>query len=92
MVVINSDGINVLRTPSIFNSMCVLDVKYFPFDEQSCDLVFASWTRDITSLDIVLGDNQVTRSRKDAKLFQENEEWRVLFANIVREEVRNKYL
>lgn len=67
--------------------MCVLDVKYFPFDEQTCDLVFASWTRDIKSLDLVVGNNRVSRSPKDTKFFQENEEWRVLFATIERREV-----
>lgn len=89
MIVVKHDGKNIWKSPAIYNSMCVLDVKYFPFDEQTCDLAFASWTRDSQSLDLVLRDNKVTRSAKDTKFFQENEEWRVLFADIEREEVRS---
>ncbi|XP_031574174.1 neuronal acetylcholine receptor subunit alpha-10-like isoform X2 [Actinia tenebrosa] len=87
-VIVKYDGNNTWRAPAIYNSMCVLDVKYFPFDEQTCDLVFASWTRDIKSLNLVVGNNRVSRSPKDTKFFQENEEWRVLFATIERKEVK----
>ena len=41
--------------PAIFQSSCVVNVKYFPFDQQACPLDFGSWTYDshkVMTLDI----------------------------------------
>ena len=36
----------MLVSHTLFISVCNVDVQYYPFDEQVCDLVFASWTYD----------------------------------------------
>ncbi|VDK42196.1 unnamed protein product [Anisakis simplex] len=44
--------------PAIFKSMCQIDVRWFPFDEQKCHLKFGSWTysEDLLVLDLLDGD------------------------------------
>ena len=57
--------------------MCNIDVKYFPFDQQFCRLVFGSWLFDISALNLSQGPQGVSVKDKSSKVFQENEEWTV---------------
>ncbi|VDL73693.1 unnamed protein product [Nippostrongylus brasiliensis] len=43
-VVINNHGDMLWVPPAIYKSSCIIDVEFFPFDEQVCTLVFGSWT------------------------------------------------
>ncbi|CAD6186266.1 unnamed protein product [Caenorhabditis auriculariae] len=43
-VVINHLGEMLWVPPAIYKSSCIIDVEFFPFDEQVCTLVFGSWT------------------------------------------------
>ena len=43
-VVISSDGACLYVPPGIFKSTCKIDITWFPFDDQLCDLKFGSWT------------------------------------------------
>jgi len=43
-VLISSTG-DIMWVPcSIYKSSCTMDVKYFPFDEQRCNMSYGSWT------------------------------------------------
>lgn len=92
-VKVRHDGNQTWRAHIIYKSMCNINVKYFPFDEQTCKLVFASWSHDISTLDLrerrgLPGGRAVAKKKRGSDVFQENEEWTVEWINIEREEVR----
>ena len=37
-----------LLTQSIYMSKCTMDVSYYPFDVQKCELKFASWSTEVS--------------------------------------------
>ena len=45
-VIVTNDGNITWLSMVIFRSSCAIDVKYFPFDEQNCSMLFASWAYD----------------------------------------------
>lgn len=47
-------------TIGIFKSSCHIDVRWFPFDVQRCDLKFGSWTYDGWSLDLQMIEADLT--------------------------------
>jgi hypothetical protein len=57
----------------IFKSSCSINVKYFPFDEQQCDMIFASWTYDGFFLDI-----NVNVGEGDTTNYIKNGEWHLV--------------
>ena len=45
-VIVNSNGQVTWLSHGIYQSSCDMDVEYFPFDIQSCEMKWASWTYD----------------------------------------------
>uniref|UniRef100_A0A3P8VML0 Cholinergic receptor nicotinic alpha 9 subunit n=1 Tax=Cynoglossus semilaevis TaxID=244447 RepID=A0A3P8VML0_CYNSE len=56
--------------PAITKSSCVVDVSYFPFDSQECNLTFGSWTYNGNQVDIIMAMDS-----GDLSDFVENVEW-----------------
>ncbi|XP_061755533.1 neuronal acetylcholine receptor subunit alpha-9-II isoform X2 [Nerophis ophidion] len=56
--------------PAITKSSCVVDVSYFPFDSQQCNLTFGSWTYNGNQVDIFMDMDS-----GDLSDFVENVEW-----------------
>jgi len=42
--IVQSDGTVLWLFPALIKTYCTLNVKYFPFDTQKCDIQFISWT------------------------------------------------
>ncbi|PIK46198.1 putative neuronal acetylcholine receptor subunit alpha-3 [Apostichopus japonicus] len=69
--------------PAVYQSACKIDVRYFPFDEQTCILKFGSWTYTEDHLNLIPMDAQV-RERD----FWPNEEWMIMDAPCERNSVK----
>ncbi|KAL4641744.1 neuronal acetylcholine receptor subunit alpha-7-like, partial [Arapaima gigas] len=51
-VLVNASGYCQYIPPGILKSTCYIDVRWFPFDVQKCDLKFGSWTHNGWLLDL----------------------------------------
>lgn len=58
----------------IFESHCTLDTKYFPFDEQTCDLVFVCWSYNNKEVNLRSGSDTIQYYDD----FSSNGEWLVV--------------
>ena len=50
--IIHSEGDVLWIPPAIYRSSCPISVKYFPFDEQQCEMKFGSWTFDANQVTV----------------------------------------
>ncbi|XP_037041843.1 neuronal acetylcholine receptor subunit alpha-7 isoform X1 [Bradysia coprophila] len=53
-IVVKHNGSCLYVPPGIFKSTCKIDITWFPFDDQHCEMKFGSWTYDGNQLDLVL--------------------------------------
>ena len=72
-VVVFSNGDCLWVPPGLFLSTCKIDITWFPFDEQSCDIKFGSWTYDSSGIDLQLGADS-----GDTSSFIRNGEWNLI--------------
>ncbi|KAJ4931195.1 hypothetical protein JOQ06_025493 [Pogonophryne albipinna] len=70
-VLVNSSGFCEYLPPGIFVSTCSVDVRWFPFDIQRCELKFGSWTFDGWLLDLQMKEADVSG-------YMTNGEWDLL--------------
>ena len=56
LITMYPDGLNVWLSPATFKSTCRINVKYFPFDSQTCELKFGSWVFDASKLELMIHD------------------------------------
>uniref|UniRef100_A0A1I7UF61 Neur_chan_LBD domain-containing protein n=1 Tax=Caenorhabditis tropicalis TaxID=1561998 RepID=A0A1I7UF61_9PELO len=64
-----------LLYPTIYKLSCLLNLRFFPFDVQSCRLLFGSWTFDNTKIDyFAFNESQAIGTTNCI----ENEGWNVL--------------
>ncbi|XP_068211457.1 neuronal acetylcholine receptor subunit alpha-7-like isoform X5 [Palaemon carinicauda] len=53
-VVVTSSGMCTYIPPGIFLSTCRIDITWYPFDDQKCNMKFGSWTYDSSKIDLQL--------------------------------------
>ncbi|XP_031776471.1 neuronal acetylcholine receptor subunit alpha-7 isoform X4 [Apis florea] len=70
-VVVAHNGSCLYVPPGIFKSTCKIDITWFPFDDQHCDMKFGSWTYDGNQVDLVLS----SETGGDLSDFITNGEW-----------------
>ncbi|XP_059487027.1 neuronal acetylcholine receptor subunit alpha-7-like isoform X3 [Neocloeon triangulifer] len=73
-VVVRNNGSCLYIPPGIFKSTCKIDITWFPFDDQRCEMKFGSWTYDGFQLDLQLQDD----GGGDISSFITNGEWDLL--------------
>ena len=78
------DGNNSWMAPAMFQSICKIDIKYFPFDEQKCHMKFASWAYDVSKLDVYEHEKE---SGLVKGIYQPSHEWDLKSVDVVRNEV-----
>ncbi|CAD5208935.1 unnamed protein product [Bursaphelenchus xylophilus] len=60
-VVVEHTGEMLWVPPAIYKSSCTIDVEFFPFDEQTCAMIFGSWTfnQHEVTIKYLMGKRQV---------------------------------
>ena len=70
--------------PLIVNSACQVDVTYFPYDQQICEIKFGSWIYDVAQLDL-----QLTLDQPDLAHYVNNSEYDLINQSLIRQELTN---
>ncbi|PIK48348.1 putative neuronal acetylcholine receptor subunit alpha-9-II-like [Apostichopus japonicus] len=67
IVKVDFSGEVLWASPVNFRSFCLLDVRFFPFDVQLCEMKFGPWSHD--------GNELVINGSGDTSAFTANGEW-----------------
>ncbi|KAK6179138.1 hypothetical protein SNE40_011560 [Patella caerulea] len=73
------DGLIRWMIPIMLKSSCGVDVTYFPYDYQKCELRFGSWVYDITQMDMHLKPAEV-----DISSYVVNSEYDLINVSVTR--------
>jgi len=82
-VVVTSSGSCTYIPPGIFMSTCKIDITWFPFDDQNCEMKFGSWTYNGFKLDLKLKSSD----GGDISTYVTNGEWALIGVPATRNEV-----
>jgi len=82
-VVVTSTGSCTYIPPGIFMSTCKIDITWFPFDDQNCEMKFGSWTYNGFKLDLKLKSEE----GGDISTYVTNGEWALIGVPATRNEV-----
>ncbi|XP_077999687.1 neuronal acetylcholine receptor subunit alpha-7-like [Glandiceps talaboti] len=72
LAIVGSTGSVFWMAPAVLKASCKVEVLYFPFDKQYCQLKFGSWAYQGLQLDLVRRGNL---SKADMSPYMSNGEW-----------------
>ncbi|PAV85801.1 hypothetical protein WR25_14389 [Diploscapter pachys] len=75
--------VNIMRASSALKLWCQATAIYYPFDQQECDLKFASWSHDLSEIDL-----QLNSDKGDLSNYLNNSEFDLLDMLAIKEVVR----
>lgn len=78
-LIIDSSGLVTWTVPLMIKSSCPVDVTYFPYDQQTCEVHFGSWIYDVTKVDL-----QLLSSGPDLEQYILNNEFDLLGVDLYR--------
>ena len=78
-LIIDSSGLVTWTVPLMIKSSCPVDVTYFPYDQQTCEVNFGSWIYDVTKVDL-----QLLSSSPDLEQYILNNEFDLLGVDLYR--------
>jgi hypothetical protein len=78
-VQLNYKGECTWYAPTILRSGCNIDITYFPFDDQLCELKFGSWTFNGLQVNIVQ-----MRDEADLNFYMKSSEFKLISAKAKR--------
>ncbi|CAB3407732.1 unnamed protein product [Caenorhabditis bovis] len=77
-------GTVVWIPPGVLKFVCPLDVTWFPFDDQVCEMKFGSWTFHGNAIDLQIDDDTNGTHSMDLSTYLVNGEWQIISTNAVR--------
>uniref|UniRef100_A0A914C8B5 Ligand-gated ion channel 4 n=1 Tax=Acrobeloides nanus TaxID=290746 RepID=A0A914C8B5_9BILA len=78
-IMATSEGNVTWLFSALFKSSCPIRVRYYPFDDQECDLRFASWSHDVNEIDL----NLIT-DKGDLSSYMNNSEFDLIEMKAIR--------
>ncbi|CAC5389710.1 unnamed protein product [Mytilus coruscus] len=79
-VVIYSNGSMMWEPGGSFSTVCYFDIRSYPFDHQTCEIIFTSWHYTLDMLNLTCSGNV----NKDT--FWRNGEWEIEYTKLLRRE------
>ena len=76
--VVTSDGTVSWFPHKTFYSSCAVNVRDFPFDNQTCHLWFGSWTHTVDELDLKLAFPEGVDLSTFQSVYKEASEWDIV--------------
>uniref|UniRef100_A0A0K0F726 Uncharacterized protein n=1 Tax=Strongyloides venezuelensis TaxID=75913 RepID=A0A0K0F726_STRVS len=64
--------------PAKVHSLCKLDVRFFPFEDNICFIELGSWVYDKSQLEILIVDREQGKNAFTIDSFMENGEWEIV--------------
>lgn len=65
----------------MFKTMCQIDITYYPFDEQICELLFGAWSYHTSKMDLTNASKKINLDS-----YKMNGEWEIGTTNAKRDE------